>query len=181
MASAADPEDVHPEYDRPTPENRDEWTDEQIEEWNRRNEKRLEAGLDEQLRELSDEQREKLELLESATREGEPGEFVETVELGDAEIDVTTKPGGEAELKAEELRQYEDTDRIAPAKDALIDLIMIVVVDDDYGKRLLWEQYYRKNGADDLMTAVETLTEPWLDRTEAIESFRGGRDRPTGT
>jgi len=181
MAGRSRPEDVHSEYDQPTPENIDEWTDDQLQRFNELKELEHEQEVQENRAELSREQQETLEVLESATLP-EDEELTETVQLDEAEVVVTKRLTGELERMFTYIQM--NSDDLEGIANALIDAITALIVDDNekgkyrFAERAVWEEYYRRNGTEGLIDVFDIVSEPALSRQEALRKFRseGSRD-----
>lgn len=176
-----DPSAVHPEHDELTPENSDDWSEEQAERYTDLKEATLEDDAQQNRRELAAEEREALDALREATQDDEP--LTATVEFGDAELIVTKKVTGELEQKFDRIteEQEEEYPKIANIKDAIIDAILLVLEDDDepaddpvdFQSREIWERYYEKEGSAGLMEVFETVAEPALQRYERLGNSHG--------
>lgn len=178
-----DPADVHPEHDVLTPDNADDWSDDQIETYKAAKEADLAEQATENTAEMAKEERETLDALRSTTESAD--ELTTTVNLGDAfdgaddvEIEVTTKVTGELEAKFDAISEETDKDvpRIANIKEEIIDAILLLIVDDPepetdqyrWGSRAVWEAFYMEEGSGGLMQVFQTISEPAMDRYEEL-------------
>jgi uncharacterized membrane protein len=176
--SSTDPSKIHPEHDEPTPANMDDWSEEQLEQYERAQKRELDRDAKEHRRELVQEEREALDKLRDATSETPAAEQTTTVAFGDAELVVTTKVTGELEGLFDDIvdEQRKEVSRPGTIKKTLIDAILLLIVDDDepdddpvtFQSRALWEQYYLSEGSAGLMEAFDTLAEPALERYEEL-------------
>jgi len=192
MASV-DPSEIHPEYDVLSPENISEWSDEQVEAY-REAKGAVLLGL---RVELAAKERDTLDFLKSTT-EPEGPQHTETVNLGealgkeeDATVTVRTKLTGELEAKFDAItdEQAKDLPRIANIKDAVIDAITMLIVDDDepdddpytFRSRAVWEAYYYDAGSEGLMEVFNAVASPALERYEDLgNSQTRGRRSTSG-
>jgi hypothetical protein len=190
-----DPAAVHPEYDRLTPENADEWSDDQIAEYKRRKQADLHAEAEENSADLAAEEREALKRLRSATDTDDHP--TETVTIGDdvtgeaVDLEVSTKVTGRIEQKFDRIteEQQKETPRIENIKGAVIDCITALIADGPepdsdpvrWDSRALWEAYYLEEGSEGLMGVFETISKPALDRYEELGNSRGRTRRSTSS
>ena len=183
MAST-DPTQIHPEHDVLSPDNIGDWSDEQIEAYREAKDAELDAQADENKAEVSRKERETIDFLKSTT-ETEGPQHYETVDIGEAvgasdsvEVDVTTKLTGELESKFDAIseEQGKDLPRIGNIKDAVIDAITLLIVDDtesdgdryDFSSRAVWEAYYYDEGSEGLMQIFNAVADPALARYEKL-------------
>lgn len=174
--SIADPADVHPEYDRPTPENLDEWSEEQLEEWDRRNEAKLLGEVRERREELQADQEAALDALRSPERE----------DYGEAEVDdltfkVKTHASSEIEDALAELSETQeggvesagDLQQIRREVPPL--MAWFIVEPEEYADPAVWRGYADRFGIGELTKAWLRIVEPYLDENEqdrAVQKFR---------
>ena len=192
MASV-DPTTIHPEHDTLTPENWDEWTEEQREQYLEAKDEELEADAEQSKAEMARSEREALAFLKSTT-EREGPQHTTTVDLaeelgrpGEAPVTVRTKLTGELESKFDVIsdEQSKDVPRIGNVKDALIDAICMLIVDDtepdadryDFSSRAVWEAYYYDEGSEGLMEVFSAVADPALERYEQLGNSRGRGQR----
>ena len=167
MASV-DPTTIHPEHDTLTPENWDEWTEEQREQYLEAKDAELEEEASENRTELAARELQTLDALRSTTDRDE--ELTETVSLGDAEVTVTTKLSGRVEQVFNRVNQARGDELV----EALIDGITLLIVDDDEGgkydftSRAVWEAYYYDEGTEGLADVFEVVSDPALTRRENL-------------
>jgi hypothetical protein len=181
------PEDVHPDYQQLTPENAEDWSEDQKARYSELKEQQLHAEAQENTSELAKDERETLEVLRSTTTD-EP--LTEEVNLGaeldgdDAYVTVTKRVSGALEEKFDAIteEQQSDAPRIGRIKDTVIDAILLLIVDDDepdadaynFQSRQVWESYYYDAGSEGLMEVFEVLADPALSRYEQLGNSRGG-------
>lgn len=190
---AQDPTDVHPEYDHPNPDNLDAWSEDQIEEYNRRKDADLEADHQQHRAELTQKQKETVDVLKSTTQPDEP--LTETVSLGDAEVLVSKRLSGRVEecfdaITDEQTKEPEGEDppRLRNVKGEMITAITELIVDDDepegdpydFQSRATWEAYYYDEGIEGLEQVFNAIAGPALDRYETLGNSRG-RTRRSGS
>ena len=181
--STIDPTSVHPEHDQPTPENIDDWSDQQIAAYNSAKAREHEQRAKQHAADLSREQRGALDQLATLVDDdAEPA--TETVEIGEAELTVTTKIDGELEDRLDRISRLQDTEEpgaIGESKDLLIRAILgLIVADNETGRytwrsRETWEAFYKEHGTEGLAAAFEALVEPAMQRREQRQSFREER------
>jgi len=178
MAGAHRPKDVHPDHDRPTPENIDEWSEEQLDRFNDLKEAEHEQQVQENRAELSQEQQKTLEALESATLP-EDEELTETVQIDQAEVVVRKRVTGEIEQTFTYIQKNRDD--LESIANALIDAISELIVDDNedgeyrFTERTVWEEYHRRHGTESLIDVFDIVADPALSRQEELEKFRSDR------
>jgi len=174
---ATDPTEIHPEHERPTPDNIDDWSGDQIDAYNEAKDAEHDAEAQERQRELTREQKEALTALESAT--GNDGEVpTAKIQLGEATVTVKRKLSGELEAKFDAISKNRDD--LGAIKDSLIDACHMLIVDDsepdgdpvDFTDREVWEEYHRRHGSEGLADAFDKLSGPAMDRRDDLE-FRG--------
>lgn len=179
--SARSPQQVHPEHDRPTPQNLDDWTDEQLDEFNRLKEQDLADDLEEHARESAAARDAALDQLAGLV---DDDQATATVSLGETEVTVREKLTGELEDNLDEISKLQDEQRpgvIGDSRDLLIDTILLLIVDDDeegpytLQDRETWMAFYREHGSEGLASAFEALVEPALERREDLKKFRDER------
>lgn len=158
------PEAVHPEYDHPTPANLDDWTDEQVDEYNRRKRTSLRADLEDEVG-LSEAEQQARETLLEAGRE------TAMVDLHGVNLEVKTEIGGQTERK---LRRLSPEDSIDETLETLLDIFEAVVIGPEgYGSRRAWRDVYEVRGSAFLLEALDVVTTPALEHMESLQSFRG--------
>lgn len=155
-------------------------SDEQVEAFNEAQKERMEVDIQERNRELSQEQQERLAIIESATQpDDEP--LIETVSFGDHDLTVRTRISGAIERKLARLAEYEqqeltgvdDHDAIV---ELAIDVISELIQDEGWRDRDVWRAYYNRHGSEGLLDVTELVAEPARQRREQVaDSFRGGR------
>lgn len=154
--------------------------EEQVERYNELWNAQAEASMAERERELSREQSEKLEIIESATAP-EDDTQIETVPFGDHEIPVHTRITGRLERKMAALAEYDqqavdgvrDHERVVELS---IDIIEELIADEEWQDREVWRAYHDRHGSEGLLSVVELVAEPARARREDVtQSFRGGR------
>jgi len=186
MASV-DPTEIHPEYDRPTPETIDEWSSEQLEAYNEAKDAELTAEAEQSKAEMAREEKATLEFLKSTTQE-ESDLHTETLNIGeelgasdDVFVTVKTKLSGELESKFDAItdEQGKDLPRIANIKDAIVDAICMLIVDDDesgkydFQSRAVWEAYYYEEGSEGILRVFNAVAGPALERYDDLGNSRG--------
>lgn len=163
-----DPTDVHPEYDRPTPENRSEWTDQQLSEWGAAQEEKLEQEGRENRIELSEDQQEALDALADPERED-----TAEVELADETLTVKTYMEGRVERKWQRVQNHQDDPEAVV--DTIAEVMAWMVETDGYDDRDLWLAYREKYGMQRLMLAFTRVLEPYVEMVEedqVVQRFR---------
>lgn len=184
--STPDPTEIHPEYDRPTPQNIEEWDESQLEAYNEAKDAELTAEAEANRVELAADEKETLETIRSATRRDET--LTEEVDLAEAfngadepiPVTVTKKLTGGLETKLDRIasEQRKDVPRIAEIRDAVIDAIVALIVDDGedgrytFRSRALWEAYYYDEGMVGLMNVFDVVADPALERYERLGNSR---------
>lgn len=186
MASV-DPSTIHPEHDTLTPENWDDWTEEQRERYLEAKDAALEAENEQNRAEMAREEKATLEFLKSTTEE-KSDLHTETLNIGeelgaadDVFVTVRTKLSGELESKFDAItdEQGKDLPRIANIKDAIVDAICMLIVDDDesgkydFQSRAVWEAYYYEEGSEGIMRVFNTVAGPALERYDDLGNSRG--------
>lgn len=175
-----DPSDVHPEHDMPTPENMDDWSDEQLDTYREAKSAELEQQAQENTAEIAEEQRERIEKMRAATG-ADDADHTETVPLSDdLTLTVTTKMTGELEELFERIRQ--NPGDISQLKEDLLDAIVLLIEDDPededddftYQDRAFWEAYYYEEGTEGLFQVFDQLADPVLTRWNEL----GNSDEP---
>lgn len=171
-----DPTNVHPDYERPAPDNIDEWSDEQLQAYKDAKEVEHEQEAQERKAELSREQRDTLAQLEKATNND--GDIpTEQVDIGDATVTVKAKMTGTMEQRFDTIA---DAETPGDVSGILIDAVTDLIVDDeepdgeayDFTDRATWEAYYAKHGSEGLMQIFEVVSDPAMTRRENLK-FRG--------
>lgn len=172
---AAQPEEIHPEHERPTPENFDEWTDEQIDAWNSLQEQRLDKEVKDQRRERDAETQEALEAL----RDPEEEDTAE-VELGQTTLTVKTTTNAKVEQLLERLERNRDD---ADVQRRFIPQVIAWFVEspEEYTEPDIWREYAREFGRPELAIVMLRVIEPTAERTESEEVVRRFRDRASGS
>lgn len=174
MASA-DPSAVHPEYDRPTPENFEEWSQEQLEEWERRNEEEMLGEVRSEREKLEEDQQKALDALRSPEQvETEP------VTIDDLEFRVKTHANKEIEDTLMELAEAHSGPETAAdlrmiRKQVPAMLAWFVVDPEEYADPAVWRAYGEEFGIGELTKAYLRAVEPYLDANEqdrAVQKFR---------
>lgn len=184
MATLPPPEEVHPDHKQPTPENIDDWSEEQLERWNEAQSQQLQAGAEQQRTEMVAEQRESLQALREAVTDDDEPETA-TVQLDQATVEVKTRIPGRLESKldriaTEEQRDIPDYDAV---REEMTDAILELIVDDEeksgyrFTDRRVWEAFYDEYGSEGLATIFEQVSGPAMDRLERLEKFRGQQGR----
>jgi len=184
MSQTTRPEDVHPKYDEFRPENKDEWTEAQIQRYNEAKEAQLETQAQRNRANMAAEQRETLDALRSAVGDDEVA--TEPVDIGEATVEVKTKISGELEQHFDAIAEEgeKDVPRTDNVRQHLIDAITLLIVDGgesegyDFGDRRVWEAFYKDEGSEGLYDVFELVSEPARDRREELQKFRnhqGGR------
>lgn len=175
MAQMADPAEVHPDYDRPLPDNIDEWSQEQLEEWERRNEAKILGEVREHREKLAEEQEAALDALREPKRK----------EYGEAEVDELT-----FKVRTHASKEIEDAvSALAEAHEgpeAAADLYMIrtqvpavmawfIIEPEEYADPAIWRAYAEEFGIGELSKAYLRVLEPYLDANEedrVVQKFR---------
>lgn len=171
---SVDPTEVHPEHDRPTPDNWDDWDDEQLDEYKQAAEAELQAEAEANQRELrADEQAARDALVAGATDQidTETVSLHEHVDIDD-EIDIevrTTLSGG----AIEKLESIEEDDPASEVLPTVLDVLEEVVEGPEgYASRAVWRDVFRNAGVDVFMDYVDALTDPAEETLEAVGRFR---------
>lgn len=188
MASV-DPTEIHPEYDALTPDNWDQWEPEDRERYLEAKESALSEEAEKNRVEMAADEKAALETLRSATQSG--AELTKTVDLADGlpaaadpiPVDVTVKMTGELEATFDRIsdQRASDDPRLAELKDAVIDAILTLIVDDPepsddpirWDSRQVWEAFYYDEGMAGLLDVFDVLSDPALTRYEQLGNSRG--------
>lgn len=188
MASV-DPTEIHPEHDTLTPENWDEWDEESRTRYIEAKEAALTEDAEKHRVEMAADEKAALETLRSATESGD--EITKTVDLAEGlpaaaepiPVDVTVKMTGELEATFDRIsdQRASDDPRLAELKDAVIDAILTLIVDDPepstdpirWDSRQVWEAFYYDEGMTGLLDVFDVLSDPALTRYENLGNSRG--------
>lgn len=161
----AQSKDIHPEHDAPTPENRDEWSEEQLEAWAAAREQELTAEGRENAAELHADQQELLDSLD----EEHGGDLIETpVTLpGDNLAHIEVVLNGELMNRMghvdETLATIQDPEpgdlaNVERAMDEASAVLADMLAEAKYSKRLFYT-VYEKYGPDALGAHIEAVFE----------------------
>lgn len=173
MSASQDPSEIHPEHDRPTPANIDDWSEEQIEAFNHAKETKLEAQARDNREQLTEEQEQALELLEEPE-----ADRTATVELGQRTVTVKTYLSKEMEQRIHAIERVQDNP--SEAVDDVIDVLTWVIEDDDYADEEVWRAFHDRYGTKNLLLRFTKVMEPYLDEVEndsVVQKFREGGQR----
>lgn len=183
MAQAeADPASVHPEHERPTPDNIDDWTQEQIDRWNELREDEILSEVREDRARLEEEQEEAL----SALRDPEREEWAEA-EVDDLTFKVRTYANEDVEDGVAALAEaHEGADTAADLRLIRTQvpglMAWFIVEPEEYADPQVWREYARRFGIGELSKAYLRVVEPYLDANEedrAVKKFRRAGRRST--
>lgn len=166
MSDAARPEDVHPEYDHPTPANADEWSDAQLDRYNELKDAELDARARENRVELSVEEEAALEQLGKET-----GTATVTFESG-TEVEVKRHLTAAVEDRLDTISEAET---LMAAREDIIAAMANLIEDDAYASERVWRAYAAEYGTSELFERFTTVAEPALERMEELgemDSFR---------
>lgn len=175
QATADDPASVHPEYERPLPENVDEWSEEQLEEWSRRQEAQLLGEVRERREELREEQEAALDALRSPERED-----LAEADVDDMTLRVKTHANKEIEDAVADLAEaHEGPDAAADLQliRTQVPALMAWFVEEpsEYADPAVWRAYGERFGIGELSKAYLRVIEPYLDANEedrVVQKFR---------
>lgn len=167
--SLADPSEVHPKHDQPTPENIDDWSEDQLERFNELTDAKLTTDARrERAERLDDDSAEAAqELLGAVTGEG--AEQTATVDIADGVLDepmeaeVLTYRPGKVEKRLARIETVDD------AVDALVFAITeMVVAPERFTNPEVWHHVYDEGGVKVLEAYLENIMGP----AESVDSFR---------
>jgi hypothetical protein len=173
------PGDVVDGDDPVTPDILDAWSAEERERYKKLKEQSLQASADSRFEDLAAEQQEALSAIESAVTGEEPE--TATLTVGDADLTVKTRIPGAVENAVATVQ--DNPEDIGQARDALIDAIVALIVDDGedgrhrYTQPRVWTAFHEEHGTEGLVTVLESLLEPAEQRLEDLEKFRGDEHR----
>lgn len=174
---STNPAEVHPDHDLPTPSNIDDWSDDQLEQYRRAKTTELTRDAEERRRSMSQQQRETVELLGSTQKDAYDDALLDTVQVGDLELTVTSKLTGEVETKLDRVAGSDSLDDVVGT---MIDTILYFVVDADADADVddpaVWRAYYDRYGTEGLFDAFEQIADPAMERREDLK-FRGDHGR----
>lgn len=163
-----DPTEIHPEHDEPTPENRSDWTEEQLDRWQEAKRQQLQQEAQENRVDLDEDQEAALEALSDPERED-----TAEVDIGQTTLQVKTYLSGEMERKWQRVQSHQDDpDRVV---DTIAELLEWLVVDEDYADEEVWLAYRERYGTAELMLAFTTVLEPYVDNVQEdqrVQKFR---------
>lgn len=151
-------------------DNLDEYSEEEIEAYNERKEQDLRERGAEHQRELDEEQQAALEAL----RDPEEDDTAQ-VELGQRTLTVNTYMDEEIERTFERLTENREDPDI---QRQLLPEVMAWMIEapEEYTDPLIWREYAREYGRDELALALMRVVEPKADRAESdevVQRFRG--------
>lgn len=170
---STNPSAIHPEYDRPTPDNLDDWSDEQLEAYN----EATEAELDEEARNartrLTDEQEQALEQLRPDTET----EHVELPAQNNVTVEVKTHTNAEIEAALQAITDAasQDSSDLREIRESMITVLCGLIETEDFNSAEFWRAYGSEFGLGNLMRCVTVVAEPVMEEMEAMaqqQSFR---------
>lgn len=173
-------EDVHPEYERPTPENWDDWSDDQLEEYRERAERELESEARENIRELSADAREARDALLADVESRKDTQEVTLSHDGvedEIVLSVSTTLSGMTERRVERIQGSDTVEDVLPV---IVRVFEDVVETDGYDNPAVWEHIYNEAGGIILLDYLEAVLEPAMEVMESVDGFRedGPRSAP---
>lgn len=164
------PEDVHPEHDVLTPENAEDWTDEQLEAYEEAKRAEHAAESEQNRREFTEQQQAALDRL---SKPSENDRATVPINADGDEVTVRTSLSPSMEQTFVRVVQ-EDIDDVTGA---VYDLIVHVIEDEEYADRAVWEAFYADNGTAALRDMFHLLLEPYIDRMQEVEGVGNSPDQ----
>lgn len=147
-----------------TPENWSELSEEEREEFAKKQKQKLDSAITETLAEEDEAAQEAFAALEE-TEETE----THTVSLtGGQEVEVLDTMPGELERKAANARD----DDIDSGVQSMIDVMTYLIQSDGFDNPAVWEMYYEKYGSSKLLENVLSVTEPYYQRQKKLQNKR---------
>lgn len=167
--SVATPESVHPTHDRPTPENIDDWTDEQLSRFNELNARRLQREAAEQRADqLDDASAETAKQLIGAVTDADAPQTT-TVDIAEGILDEPMEAGvltyrpGKVETRFARISTIDD------AVDALVfALTEMIQSPAELTNEAVWRHVYDEGGVRVLEAYLDNVMGP----VNSVQSFR---------
>lgn len=167
MSAASDPTTVHPTHDQPTPDNLDDWSEEQLALYNTLKEQSLGADLAADRADEQAEHEQAAKLLVDAATEG-----AETAEINlmegikpDEEQPVTVKTYVPGDVE----RRLATISTLDESVEALVfALTTMIEAPEKFTRPKLWKLVYEQGGAVVLDSYLDNVLEP----AGAVDSFR---------
>lgn len=161
---------IHPKHERPTPDNIDEWDEDQLEAYKETRESELLESVREKSQDLSEEQKQALDALTESVPD------TETVDLGLGDgTEVRTYANEAIENKLNYIRNNQDLDAI---RSELCEAMEWFIEDEQYADAEVWREFARIRGIGELKQKFLITVRPYLERAnddEAVRKFRPDR------